>query len=157
MASELIQLTDMVTKAQADFAAATDLPSLENAKARYLGKSGLITEHLKTLGKVPPQERVQKGAVINEAKTAIEAALAGRRQALSNAKMEAQLHAEAIDVSLPGRGVGGGGLHPITRTRMRIEALFRSQGFDVADGPEIEDDTHNFAALNMPDNHPARS
>jgi phenylalanyl-tRNA synthetase alpha chain len=150
-------LSSVVAAAKQDFAASGDAASLENAKARYLGKSGQITERLKSLGKMSPDERKAAGALINEAKTAIEAALNARRDELAAAKMQAQLDAEAIDVSLPGRSSGNGGLHPITRTRMRIESLFRTMGFAVADGPEIEDDFHNFEALNMPANHPARS
>jgi phenylalanyl-tRNA synthetase alpha chain len=112
---------------------------------------------LKSLGKLPADERKSVGAAINAAKTQIESALAGRRDALKNAQLEAQLAAEALDVTLPGRGMSQGGLHPVTRTLERIEALFRSIGFSVADGPEIETDWHNFTALNTPENHPARS
>ena len=136
---------------------ASDPAALENAKARYLGKSGALTEQLKSLGKLPAAERPAAGARINEAKAALEAALDTRREALADEKLAAQLAGEALDVTLPGRGLGAGGLHPITRTLERIEALFRSMGFAVADGPEIEDDFHNFTALNMPEDHPARS
>src|SRR5581483_9281876 len=116
-----------------------------------------VTELLKGLGKLPASDRPAAGARINEAKVQLEAALNARREALGALKMQAQLAADALDVSLPGRGVGAGGLHPITRTLERIEMLFHSLGFEVADGPEIEDDFHNFTALNMPENHPARS
>ncbi|MDR2016835.1 MAG: phenylalanine--tRNA ligase subunit alpha [Burkholderiales bacterium] len=150
-------LASIVAAAQTEFAQATDAATLENCKARYLGKNGVLTEQLKTLGKLPPDERKTAGAYINEAKTALETALDVRRAELADIKMQAQLDAEAIDVTLPGRSAGSGGLHPITRTRDRIEALFRSLGFEVADGPEIEDDFHNFTALNTPENHPARS
>lgn len=150
-------LSSLVREAQTLFAETTDAAALENAKARFLGKSGLITERLKALGKMTPDERAAAGAEINEAKKAVEAALDIRRAELAEAKMQAQLDADAIDVSLPGRSLGMGGIHPITRTRQRIEVLMRSQGFAVADGPEIEDDFHNFEALNMPANHPARS
>ncbi|MDR2710093.1 MAG: phenylalanine--tRNA ligase subunit alpha [Burkholderiales bacterium] len=150
-------LLPIVAAAKAEFAQAVDAATLENCKARYLGKSGALTEQLKALGKLPADERKAAGAHINEAKAALEAALDLRRAELAHLKMQARLDAEAIDVTLPGRGVGYGGLHPITRTRDRIEALFRSQGFAVADGPEIEDDFHNFTALNTPENHPARS
>jgi phenylalanyl-tRNA synthetase alpha chain len=130
---------------------------LENAKARYLGKTGVLTEQLKALGKLPAAERPTAGAKINEAKAMLESALSARRAALADAKQDAELAAEALDVSLPGRGPGMGTLHPITRTLERVEALFGSLGFAVADGPEIEDDFHNFTALNTPENHPARS
>lgn len=147
----------LVSAASAEFAAIADAAQLEQAKARYLGKSGSLTELLKALGKLPAQERKDAGAAINAAKDAIEHALAQRRDALKRAQLEAQLQAEALDITLPGRGMGSGGLHPVTRTLDRIERLFRSIGFEVADGPEIETDFHNFTALNTPENHPARS
>jgi phenylalanyl-tRNA synthetase alpha chain len=147
----------LVSEALAEFSAITDAALLEQAKARYLGKSGSVTDLLKGLGRLPAEERKAAGAAINAAKEAIELALAERREAIRRAKLEAQLAAEALDVTLPGRGMATGGLHPVTRTLERIEELFRSVGFDVADGPEIEDDFHNFTALNTPENHPARS
>ncbi len=150
-------LASLVAEASAAFAASGDPAALENAKARYLGKAGAITERLKALGKLAPDERRAQGASINEAKSAIEAALEARRQALDEARLAASLRAEALDVSLPGRGIDAGGLHPLTRVQQRIAALFHSMGFVVADGPEIEDDFHNFTALNTPENHPARS
>ena len=151
------ELDSLVARALADFAAAGDPASLENAKARYLGKAGTLTERLKTLGKLPASERAAAGAAINEAKAKLEVALDARRAAIADAKLAVQLAADALDVSLPGRGRGVGGLHPLTRTIERIETLFRSLGFAVAEGPEIEDDFHNFTALNTPENHPARS
>jgi phenylalanyl-tRNA synthetase alpha chain len=153
----MTDLERIVAAARADFAGAADPAALENAKARYLGKSGALTDLLKSLGKLPAADRPAAGAAINEAKSALETALAARRDALADARAESQLAAEALDVSLPGRGGGTGGLHPLTRTLERIETLFRSLGFAVADGPEIEDDFHNFTALNTPENHPARS
>ena len=150
-------LTRIVDAALADFEACADPAALENAKARYLGKAGALTAQLKSLGKLPPAERAATGAHINTAKERLEAALAARRVALADGKLASQLAADALDVSLPGRGPGSGGLHPLTRTLERIETLFRSLGFAVADGPEIEDDFHNFTALNTPENHPARS
>lgn len=150
-------LEQLVTQAQVDFADATDAVALENAKAKYLGKTGQITEQMKRLGKLPPDERKTQGAVINVAKEQIEAALHARRDELANAQMQARLNAEVIDVTLPGRGRGTGGIHPVMRTWQRIEDIFRSIGFDVADGPEIETDWINFTALNSPENHPARS
>src|SRR5690554_6920412 len=150
-------LDAIVAAAVAEFAAVDDPNQLEQVKARYLGKSGSLTERLKALGKLPPEERRVAGAEINRAKQTVESALESRREALRAARLEAQLAAEALDVTLPGRGSGLGGLHPVTRTQERVEQLFRSIGFIVADGPEIETDWHNFTALNTPDNHPARS
>jgi phenylalanyl-tRNA synthetase alpha chain len=150
-------LDAIVADAAAQFAAVTEAPGLEQAKARFLGKQGKLTELLKSLGKLSPEERREAGARINEAKDRIERALADRRAALVRAKLEARLAEEAIDVTLPGRDRGRGGIHPIVRTWQRVEAIFRSIGFDVADGPEIETDWYNFTALNNPENHPARS
>ena len=153
----MLELEPIVAAAVADFAACADAAALENSKARYLGKTGRLTELLKSLGRLPAGERPAAGASINEAKSRLEAALERRRQELSDAKLARELAADALDVSLPGRGLAVGGLHPITLTIERIEALFHSLGFAVADGPEIEDDFHNFTALNTPENHPARS
>ncbi|MDR1462894.1 MAG: phenylalanine--tRNA ligase subunit alpha [Azoarcus sp.] len=150
-------LDQLVGGAQAAFAAAGDSAALEQAKARFLGKSGLITEQLKALGKLAPDEKRERGAAVNRAKAAIEAALEARRDCLREAALDAQLAAERLDVSLPGRGSMPGGLHPVSRTLERIERLLHSIGFIVADGPEIETDWHNFTALNVPPNHPARS
>jgi phenylalanyl-tRNA synthetase alpha chain len=150
-------LDAIVTAALADFAASGDPAALENAKAKYLGKAGVLTTRLKALGQLPVSERAATGAAINAAKGKLETALDQRRAELAEGKLATQLSADALDVSLPGRGRGSGGLHPLTRTLERVEALFRSLGFDVADGPEIEDDFHNFTALNTPENHPARS
>ena len=150
-------LDHLVTEAATDFAAAADAATLENAKARYLGKTGKITELMKSLGKITPEERKVQGAVINAVKGQIEDHLAARRDHLANVQMQARLNAEAIDITLPGRGHGKGGLHPVMRTWERVEEIFRSIGFDVADGPEIETDWTNFTALNSPENHPARS
>ncbi len=150
-------LAQLVAEAKAAFAAATELARLEGVKAAYLGKEGVLTQRLKSLGKLPPEERKAVGAAINAAKSEIEAALQARREALKEAQLAAQLALEALDVTLPGRGQARGTLHPVMRTLERIEALFRSIGFAVADGPEIETDWHNFTALNTPENHPARS
>jgi len=151
------ELETIVTAALAEFAGCNDPAALENSKARYLGKAGRLTELLKSLGKLSAAERPGAGARINAAKETLESALVRRREELADVKLARQLAAEALDVSLPGRGLGIGGLHPITRTLERIEALFHSLGFSVADGPEIEDDFHNFTALNMPEDHPSRS
>lgn len=134
-----------------------DLPSLELVKARYLGKTGELNALLKTLGKMSPEERKTIGAHINDCKNQFQTAYNNKRDALNEAKLEQQLAAEALDVTLSGRGQSTGGLHPVTLTLQRIVELFHSMGFTVADGPEIEDDFHNFQALNIPPNHPARA
>jgi len=153
----MTDIDSIVSRAAADFTAAEDASALENAKARYLGKSGELTARLKTLGGLPADERRSAGAAINAAKEKIEALLESRRGELADAKLNARLSEEALDVTLPGRGRGRGGVHPVIRTWQRTEAIFRSIGFDVADGPEIETDWTNFTALNNPENHPARS
>jgi phenylalanyl-tRNA synthetase alpha chain len=151
------ELEQLVRTAHAEFDSAETPAELENAKARFLGKSGRLTELLKGLGALAPDEKKTRGAAINEAKQQIEAALHQRRQALADAELERQLQAEALDVTLPGRRRGSAGLHPVTRAMERIEAIFGSMGFEVADGPEIESDWFNFTALNTPEDHPARS
>ena len=150
-------LAPLVEAAQADFRAAATPADLENAKARFLGKAGRITEQLKGLAALPPDEKKARGALINAAKQQIEAALGAARDALAQAELQVQLRAQALDVTLPGRRGGAGGLHPVTLARQRIEAIFGSMGFDIADGPEIETDWYSFTALNNPENHPARS
>jgi phenylalanyl-tRNA synthetase alpha chain len=150
-------LDQLVQAAQADFAQASAPADLENAKARYLGKAGRVTELLKALGSLSPDEKKSRGAEINAAKQQVETALNARRQALADAELVSQLKAEALDVTLPGRARGTGSLHPVSLTMERIEAIFGSMGFDVADGPEIETDWYSFTALNNPENHPARS
>ena len=150
-------LEAIVARALADFGGAAEPASLENAKARYLGKSGELTALLKTLGKLPADERKAAGQAINAAKERLEQALEARRGELAEEKLRGQLAQEALDVTLPGRGRGRGGMHPVIRTWQRVEQIFRSIGFDVADGPEIEADWYNFTALNQPENHPARS
>ena len=147
----------IVRKAIAAFAAIEDPDQLEQAKARFLGRAGELTELLKGLSKLPPAERPAFGSRVNAAKQALETALRERREAIEQRKLETNLAREVLDVTLPGRGLGAGGQHPVTRTMDRIEALFRSMGFEVADGPEIETDYYNFTALNQPENHPARS
>ena len=151
------EFDSLVEAAEADFARAATPAELEDAKARYIGKAGRITDLLKSLGSLGADAKRTRGAAINAAKQRIEAALQSRRDALAQAELDRQLAAEALDVTLPGRMRGAGSLHPITRARMRIEAIFRSMGFDVADGPEIETDWYSFTALNNPENHPARS
>ena len=151
------ELDKLVAEAMALFDGIDDADALEQAKARYVGKSGALTELLKGLGKLPAAERPAAGARINVAKQQLEDALNARREFIAARELEARLAGESIDVTLPGRGMGMGGLHPVSRTMERIEQLFRSIGFEVADGPEIETDFYNFTALNQPENHPARS
>jgi len=150
-------LDSLVESAARLFAQSPTPAELENAKAQFLGKSGRVTELMKGLAQLSVEEKKTRGAAINAAKQAIEAALQARRQALAEAQLQAQLQAEALDVSLPGRQRGAGGLHPVSLTLERIQAIFGSMGFDVADGPEIETDWFNFTALNTPQDHPARS
>ncbi|MCB6182293.1 phenylalanine--tRNA ligase subunit alpha [Leeia sp. TBRC 13508] len=150
-------LSEIVSEAELTLSAIDDLAVLEQEKAKYLGKSGELTEHMKGLGKVSAEDRPRLGQEINQAKERIEAVLNQQRQAIQSRKLAAKLAEESIDVTLPGRGRGAGGVHPVIRTWRRVEEIFRSIGFDVADGPEIESDWYNFTALNQPDNHPARS
>jgi phenylalanyl-tRNA synthetase alpha chain len=152
-----VELERIVSEALALFAQAADSPRLEQDKARFLGKTGTLTELLKSLGKLEPSARKEAGAAINAAKATIEAALESRRQAIADEALQARLAQETIDVSLPGRGRARGSIHPVIRTQQRVEEIFRSIGFDIADGPEIETDWYNFTALNNPENHPARS
>ena len=151
------ELNDVVDAAKAAFERASAPADLENAKALFLGKTGRVTELMKGLVALPVEEKKSRGAAINQAKQAIEAALNARRQALAEIELQAQLQAEALDVTLPGRQRGPGGLHPVSLTLERIEAIFGSMGFAVAQGPEIETDWFNFTALNTPEDHPARS
>ncbi|MGV3629398.1 MAG: phenylalanine--tRNA ligase subunit alpha [Betaproteobacteria bacterium] len=151
------ELDKLVAEATALFAGINDADVLEQAKARYLGKAGALTELLKGLGKLSAEERPAAGARINVAKQKLEEALNAQRELIAGRALEARLAEESVDVTLPGRGRNTGGLHPVSRTMERIEQLFRSIGFAVADGPEIETDFYNFTALNQPENHPARS
>ena len=143
--------------ALADIAASPDVAALDQVRVRYLGKSGLLTVQLKQLGALPKEVRPAAGALINLAKEAVQAAIDDRRAILEHAALMARLAGERIDVTLPGRGQRPGGLHPVTRTLMRIERLFANAGFAIAEGPEVEDDYHNFEALNIPAHHPARA
>ena len=151
------QLQALLDSAERAVQSAPDLRKLDEVRVAYLGKKGLITEQLKSLGKLPGDERRAAGQAINAAKAQIQQWLEARREVLAAAQLEAQLAAEAIDVSLPGRGLGRGGLHPVTRTVQRISGLLGQLGFEVAEGPEIEDDYYNFEALNIPAHHPARA
>jgi phenylalanyl-tRNA synthetase alpha chain len=153
----LADLTALTHRALAEIAACGDVAALEEARVRWLGKKGIFTEQLKALGSLAAAQRPAAGARVNEAKDHVQAAIEARRAALERADVERQLVAGRIDVTLPGRGEEPGGLHPVTQARLRIETLFRRAGFEVASGPEIEDDFHNFGALNIPPNHPARA
>ena len=150
-------LDALVDSARSSFEAATTPSELENAKARFLGKSGRLTEMMKGLSALGVEDKKIRGAAINQAKQAIEGALGARRMALADLELQLQLKAEALDVTLPGRRRGQGGLHPVSLTMERIELIFGSMGFEVAQGPEIETDWFNFTALNTPEDHPARS
>ena len=149
-----MSLDAIVARALAQFAAAPDAAALENAKARYLGKGGELAA-FRPSGTA--EERRMAGAAFNAAKQRVEAALEARRAALADAKLNARLGEEALDVTLPARGRGRGGVHPVIRTWQRVEAIWQTLGFDVAEGPEIETDWYSFSALNNPENHPARS
>jgi phenylalanyl-tRNA synthetase alpha chain len=150
-------LSELVEQALADIGASANVAALDEVRVRLLGKKGLLTEQLKGLGKLSAEERPAVGQRINDAKTSIHAALEMRRIRLEQATLELELAKGALDVTLPGRGQEPGSLHPVTRTRLRIEQIFSQAGFQVASGPEVEDDFHNFEALNIPKNHPARA
>jgi phenylalanyl-tRNA synthetase alpha chain len=150
-------LATLLRQALDEVAASTTLAALDEVRVRWLGKKGAFTDQLKALGALPAADRPTVGARINEAKQQFEAAVETAREALSRAAVEAELAAGRIDVTLPGRGESRGGVHPVTRARLRIERIFRDSGFEVATGPEIEDDFHNFEALNIPADHPARA
>ena len=151
------ELNQLVESAEQAINAAADLKSLDDIRVSYLGKKGSITERMKLLGKLPKEEKPAAGQAINVAKQAVQKSLEARKETLNNAELEAKLASETIDVTLPGRGQQAGGLHPVTRTMERIEELFSQMGFEVATGPEIEDEFHNFEALNIPETHPARA
>ncbi len=150
-------LAELVASAKAAINEASDVAALDNVRVEYLGKKGHLTLQMTTLRELPPEERPAAGAVINEAKEQVQQALNARKAELEGAALNARLAAETIDVSLPGRRIENGGLHPVTRTIDRIESFFGELGFTVATGPEIEDDYHNFDALNIPGHHPARA
>ncbi|MGB3288475.1 MAG: phenylalanine--tRNA ligase subunit alpha [Burkholderiaceae bacterium] len=148
---------DLLVQAKEQFAQASDAAALENAKAKFLGKQGALTALLKGLAQLDPEQKKAEGARINQLKQQVEGLLNERRAQMAQAELDKRLAAETIDVTLPGRGRAFGGVHPVIQTWQRVEAIFRSIGFDVADGPEIENDWTNFTALNNPENHPARS
>ncbi|MBS0395917.1 MAG: phenylalanine--tRNA ligase subunit alpha, partial [Proteobacteria bacterium] len=152
-----MDLASLVASGLAEIAAAHDAAALDQVRVRLLGKKGAVTEQLKELGRLPAAERPAAGARINEAKAELASAIEARAAALEQAAVARELEAGRIDVTLPGRGQRPGALHPVTRTRLRIEEIFRRAGFGIAEGPEVEDDFHNFEALNIPANHPARA
>jgi len=151
------QLTELMQQAVAQLKTADTLIALDEVRVHYLGKKGLITGQLKQLGKLPPEERKSAGQEINKAKQSLAAAIDERKLALEEAALNERLQNERLDVTLPGRDIGSGSLHPVTRTAKRIEEIFMQLGFAVEVGPEIEDDYHNFTALNIPDHHPSRA
>ena len=157
MAAETTDPHALLQSAQAALAAANNPQSLDEVRIRFLGKKGIFTERLKQLSQLPPATRKTIGQQINTAKRQLQAALERRRAELDKQALAGQLAAERIDVTLPGRGEQPGGLHPISLTMARIRALFAGMGFDVVEGPEVEDDFHNFEALNIPPSHPARA
>ena len=150
-------LSELIEQAASEIDAANDLAALDAVRVSYLGKKGEITARLKTLGQLAPEERSAAGQEINKAKQTVQAQLNARREALEDAALAEKLAADAVDVTLPGRGRSIGGRHPVSRAQSRIERIFTNAGFGVRSGPEIEDDFHNFTALNIPDNHPARA
>ncbi len=150
-------LESLLEQASQAISQSGDMAALDAVRVAYLGKKGEITARLKQLGQLQPEERREAGQQINRIKGEIQALLESRRTALSEAAIDAQLTAETVDISLPGRAADSGGLHPVTLTMNRIEKMFGKLGFDVAEGPEVEDDFHNFEALNIPPQHPARA
>ena len=151
------ELAHIIEQARTDIEAASNVADLDQVRVAYLGKKGSLTERLKQLGQLPAEERPQAGQAINEAKKIIQEAINVRREFLDGERINAEIAEDKVDVTLPGRGEDIGSLHPITQTIERIESLFSQMGFEVAEGPEVEDDFHNFAALNIPDHHPARA
>ena len=151
------ELNQLVTGAEQAITVADDLQTLDQVRVDFLGKKGHLTERMKSLGKLSAEERPKAGQAINQAKQAVQQAIEMRREALKRAVLEAKLVGEKVDVTLPGRQTPVGSLHPVTRTLQRIDDLFAQMGFSVAEGPEIEDDFHNFEALNIPESHPARA
>lgn len=151
------ELIGLVSEAEKLITEAADMQTLDQVRVQFLGKKGSFTDLMKGLGKLSAEERPAAGQAINQAKNAVQQAIEARKQTLKDAVLNARLASEKVDVTLPGRGQQGGGLHPVTLTLQRIEALFSQLGFSTKEGPEIEDDFHNFEALNIPETHPARA
>jgi len=150
-------IDQLVRQGRDEIARSSTATEVETLRVHYLGKKGIITEQLKKLGSLPPEERPRVGQWVNEARDLLTTELQERKRQLESSAREARLAEEAVDVTLPGRGTGMGGRHPVARTVERLESIFGRMGFDVADGPEVEDDFHNFEALNIPESHPARA
>jgi len=150
-------IAELLSQAEAAVRAADDLTALDAVRVQFLGKKGVFTAQLRELGKLPPDEIPAAGKAINDAKAALTAAIDARRADLEAQRLAAELEAEVLDVTLPGRGIAPGQLHPVTRSLRRIVQILRHAGFDVHTGPDVEDDFHNFTALNIPENHPARA
>ena len=150
-------LAQLLREAESAASVAADLKQLDAVRVKYLGKKGLLTNRLKELGRLPPEQRPAAGKDINDAKQALTQAIEQRREALEARRLEAELAAQSLDVTLPGRGELPGNLHPVTRTLRRMTRILARAGFDVANGPEVEDEFHNFTALNIPEDHPARA
>ncbi len=153
----MLNVDDLISRAQDEIASSQNLAGLDAVRVKYLGKKGELTLQLKQLGSLSAEERPAAGQQINRAKQAVQDAIQARRNDLEGAQIVADLSSDALDVSLPGRGQHPGGLHPVTRTQDRIETIFKAAGFAVHTGPEIDDEEHNFTALNIPENHPARA
>ncbi|RCX31697.1 phenylalanine--tRNA ligase subunit alpha [Thioalbus denitrificans] len=151
------ELSEILAHAEQAVSDAADLAALDGVRVRYLGKKGALTEYLKGMGQLPPEERPRAGQAVNEAKQRLQGLIKARGDILEAERLERRLAGEAVDITLPGRGQPRGGLHPVTRTLQRIERIFAEMGFEVAEGPEVEDDYHNFEALNIPAHHPARA
>jgi len=151
------ELDQLLSRALAEVSGAPDLAALDEARVQFLGKKGELTDQLKQLGSLPAEQRPSAGQAINQAKQTLQTAINERRDTLESARLDAELAAGAVDPTLPGRGQLPGGLHPVTRTLERVEAIFRGAGFAVHDGPQVEDEFHNFTALNIPEGHPARA
>ena len=150
-------LEQLLEQAQSEVADSTDAKDLNDLRVKYLGRKGALTAHLKSLGKMPAEQRAAAGKQINQIKQALSASIESRQAELEAESVETRLAGERLDVTLPGRGRNIGHLHPVTRTMRRMQEIFRLAGFDVRTGPEVEDDYHNFAALNFPEDHPARA
>ena len=153
----MTEITEIAKQARTLISSAADLSALEHLRVEYLGKKGKLTALLKGLGALSVEERPAAGAKINEIKSDLQSLINSKKTVLENETVNAKLVGESIDITLPGRGQGVGGLHPVTRTMERIEAFFKRVGYGVETGPEIEDDYHNFEALNIPSHHPARA
>ena len=151
------KINKLQVQALSEINSASDLKQLEQIRVNYLGKKGRLTEQLKLLGELPIEERPKAGQIINDIKIEIQEALESRKKALAGKKLEETIKKGHIDVTLPGRGLKRAGLHPITLISQRIESLFQQIGFEIVDGPEVEDEYHNFEALNIPEHHPARA